>query len=54
MSERSAGTSPKDIILRSPRAVTTYKRDDQADPSILEIEVDVVLDAVRRQAEVTR
>src|SRR5216684_2348492 len=54
MSERSAGTSPKDIILRSPRAVTTYKRGDQAEPSILEIGVDAVLDAVRRQAEVTR
>jgi heptosyltransferase-1 len=54
MGERSAGTSPKDIILRSPRAVTTYKRGDQADPSILEIEVDAVLDAVRRQAEVTQ
>jgi hypothetical protein len=39
------------IVLRSPRAVTTYKRGDQADLSMLELEVDAVFDAVRRQVE---
>jgi heptosyltransferase I len=52
---RSAGnagaSSGIDIVLRSPHAVTTYKRGDQADPSMLEVKVDAVLDAVRRQVE---
>jgi len=43
----------RDVVLRSPRAVTTYKRGNQADPSMLELEVDAVLEAVRRQIEVT-
>jgi lipopolysaccharide heptosyltransferase I len=43
-----------DVVLRSPRAVTTYKRGDQADPFILEIDVDSVFDAVRRQVEARR
>jgi heptosyltransferase-1 len=50
--DTSASVSPTDIVLRSPHAVTTYKRGDQAAPSILEIEVDTVFDAVRRQVEV--
>ena len=40
-----------DIVLRSPRAVTTYKRGRQADPSMLELEVDAVFEAVRRKVE---
>jgi heptosyltransferase I len=44
--------SPIDIVLRSPHAVTTYKRGDQPAPSILEIDVDTAFDAVRRQVEV--
>jgi ADP-heptose:LPS heptosyltransferase len=51
MGNRSEKTAPADIVLRSPHAVTTYKRGDQADPSILEIAVDTVFDAVRRQVE---
>jgi ADP-heptose:LPS heptosyltransferase len=48
----NAGAASRiDILLRSPRAITTYKRGGQADPSMLEIEVDAVLDAVRRQVE---
>jgi hypothetical protein len=54
MDDRSTSASPIDIVLRSPRAVTTYKRGGQADPSILEIDVDTVFDAVRRQVEVRR
>jgi len=48
----SAGVaSPTDIVLRSPHAVTTYKRGSQIDPSMLEIEVDAVFEAVRRHVE---
>jgi len=47
----SAGVPRRDIILRSPRAVTSYKRGDQADPSMLEIEVEAVFEAVRRVVE---
>jgi ADP-heptose:LPS heptosyltransferase len=54
MGDRSTSTSPIDIVLRSPHAVTTYKRGGQAAPSILEIDVDTVFDAVRRQIEVRR
>jgi heptosyltransferase-1 len=46
--------SPLDIVLRSPHAVTTYKRGDQPAPSILEIDVEAVFDAVRRQVEARR
>jgi lipopolysaccharide heptosyltransferase I len=51
MGDRSGSTSPIDVVLRSPHAVTTYKRGDQAAPSILEIDVDAVFNAVRRQVE---
>jgi ADP-heptose:LPS heptosyltransferase len=50
----SGSASPIDIVLRSPHAVTTYKRGDQAAPSILEIDVKTVFDAVRRHVEVRR
>jgi heptosyltransferase-1 len=49
--DRSRNGAPVDIVLRSPHAVTTYKRGDQAAPSILEIDIDTVFDAVRRQVE---
>jgi len=52
--DRSGTASPIDIVLRSPRALTTYKRGDQPAPSILEIGVDAVFDAVRRQVEIRR
>jgi ADP-heptose:LPS heptosyltransferase len=54
MGGRSGNASPTDIVLRSPQAVTTYKRGDQASSSILEIDVDTVFDAVRRQVEARR
>jgi heptosyltransferase I len=54
MGDRSGNASPIDIVLRSPHAVTTYKRSGQAAPSILEIGVGTVFDAVRRQVEVRR
>jgi heptosyltransferase I len=47
----SGNAVPADIVLRSPRADTTYKRGTQVDPSMLEIEVDTVFEAVRRLVE---
>jgi heptosyltransferase-1 len=49
---RSGNTVPLDIVLRSPHAVTTYKRGELPASSILEIDVDTAFDAVRRQVEV--
>lgn len=51
---RIACDSVKDIVLRSPQAVTTYKRGDQPDPSLLELGVETVFDAVRKQVEARR
>jgi heptosyltransferase-1 len=51
LENRSGNASPIDIVLRSPRAITTYKRGRAAAPSILEIDVDTVFEAVRRQVE---
>jgi heptosyltransferase-1 len=48
------GDSGKDIVLRSPNAVTTYKRRGQPDPSLLKLEVATVFDAVRKQVEARR
>src|SRR5882757_7597136 len=52
MGDRSTSASPIDIVLRSPHAMTSYKRGGQAAPSILEIDVDTVFDAVCRQVGV--
>jgi heptosyltransferase I len=54
MGARSDNTAPIDIVLRSPHAATTYKRSGQPAPSILEIDVGTVFDAVRRQVEARR
>lgn len=51
---RPPGDSVKDIVVRSPNAVTTYKRRDEPDPSLLELDVETVLDAVRKQVEARR
>ena len=51
---RPGADSPRDLVLRSPHAVTTYKRGDQPDPSLLELEVAAVFEAVRRQVEAHR
>ena len=48
---RAKDDSKKDIVLRSPQAVTTYKRGDRPDPSLLQLEVATVFDAVRQQVE---
>ena len=54
MSDGCGNASPINIVLRSPHAVSTYKRGDQAAASILEIAVNGVFDAVRRQVEIRR
>jgi heptosyltransferase-1 len=38
-----------DIVLRAPNSVTSHSRNDQTDPSMLAIQVDSVLKAVRRR-----
>ncbi len=48
---RPGGVPAKDIVLRSPQAETTYKRGDRPDPSMLELEIGAVFDAVRKQVE---
>jgi len=51
---RVGGDSAKDIVLRSSHAVTSYKRRDQPDPSLLALDVATVFNAVRRQVEAPR
>jgi len=46
--------SQVDTVLRSPHALTTYKRGGQPAPSILEIDVDTVFNAVNQLVEVRR
>jgi heptosyltransferase-1 len=46
---RNGPYSPKEIVLRSPNAVTTYKRGESTDPSFLDLSVDQVFDAVQRR-----
>jgi heptosyltransferase-1 len=41
----------QDIVLRAPNVVTTHRRQDHTHPSMLEIEVDAVFEAVRRIVE---
>ena len=51
----SDGSGPKlDIVLRAPDAVTTYKRGEQPDPSLLKIGVDEVFRAVCQHLEGSR
>jgi lipopolysaccharide heptosyltransferase I len=42
-------TAHEDIVLRARNSVTTHSRGDAPDPSMLAIEVEAVLDAVRRR-----
>jgi heptosyltransferase I len=43
--------SPQDIVLRAPNVVTTHSRQDRTHPSMLEIQVDAVFEALRRIVE---
>jgi hypothetical protein len=40
-----------DIVLRTPVAVTTHKRGERPDPSLLKISVEDVFNAVRQHVE---
>jgi len=51
---RLGSDAVKDIVLRSASAVTTYKRGDHPDPSLLQLDVATVFNAVRRQVEARR
>jgi lipopolysaccharide heptosyltransferase I len=46
---RNGPYPPGQIVLRSPRAVTTYDRINTTDPSLLELSVDAVLAAVKQR-----
>jgi heptosyltransferase-1 len=46
---RNGPYPPREIVLRGPKAVTTYKRDDSTDPSFLDLSVDQVYEAVQRR-----
>jgi len=49
--QSSVRQNPHDIVLRAPNVVTTHHRQDHAHPSMLEIQVDAVFDAVLRLVE---
>jgi heptosyltransferase I len=46
---RPDADSAANLVLRSPGAVTTYQRGDEPDPSLLELDVAAVFEAVCRQ-----
>jgi heptosyltransferase I len=48
---RNGPYPPGDIVLRSPKAVTTYGRIDATDPSLLDLSVETVFAAVKRRLE---
>ena len=48
------GARGKDTVFRSAHAMTTHKRGDRPDPSLLELGVAAVFEAVRRQIEACR
>ena len=43
-----------DIVLRAPNVITTHSRQDSTHPSMLEIQVETVFDAVRRIVEASK
>lgn len=47
--ERNGPYAAKEIVLRSPSAVTTYKRGESTDPSLLDLSVEQVFEAVQRR-----
>lgn len=48
---RNGPYPPGDIVLRSPKAVTTYGRSNTTDPSLMELSVETVFAAVKRRLE---
>jgi heptosyltransferase I len=49
--QSSGAKDPRDIVLRAPNVVTTHSRQDLTHPSMLEIQVETVFEAVRRIVE---
>jgi ADP-heptose:LPS heptosyltransferase len=47
--ERNGPYPRGEIVLRSPQAVTSHRRSDTTDPSLLELSVDVVFAAVKQR-----
>jgi heptosyltransferase-1 len=52
--ESSNHLDREDIVLRAPNVVTTHSRQDHTHPSMLEIQVEAVFEAVRRIVEAHR
>jgi len=50
---RNGPYPPGEIVLRSPKAVTTYGRSNQVDPSLLDLSVDTVFAAVKQRLGIT-
>lgn len=48
---RNGPYPPRETVLRSPNAITTYGRSDATDPSLLDLSVDAVFAAVRQRLE---
>jgi heptosyltransferase-1 len=48
---RNGPYPPGDIVLRSPKAITSYGRSDTTDPSLLELSVETVFAAVKQRLE---
>jgi heptosyltransferase-1 len=48
---RNGPYPPGDIVLRSPKAVTTYGRSNTTDPSLMELSVETVFAALKRRLE---
>jgi ADP-heptose:LPS heptosyltransferase len=52
--QSSGAQDRQDIVLRAPNVVTTHSRQDRTHPSMLEIQVETVFEAVRRIVEAHR
>jgi heptosyltransferase-1 len=48
---RNGPYPPGDIVLRSPKAITTYGRSETTDPALLELSVEIVFEAVKQRLE---
>jgi lipopolysaccharide heptosyltransferase I len=48
---RNGPYPPGEIVLRSPQATTSYGRSNLTDPSLLDLSVDAVFDAVKQRLE---
>jgi len=50
-SQSSDRQDPQDIVHRAPNVVTTHSRQDRTHPSMRELQVDTVFEALRRIVE---